>query len=50
MLREGRATVRVIPTHDRWFGVTYREDKEAVVASFRELYERGVYHTDLYAK
>lgn len=50
MIRDGRATVRVIPTHDRWFGVTYREDKEAVVESFRRLYEQGVYQTNLYGK
>lgn len=48
MVREGRATVKVLPTHDRWFGVTYAEDKAAVVASFRALYEKGVYHPGLY--
>lgn len=48
MVREGRATVKVLPTHDRWFGVTYAEDKAAVVDSFRALYEKGVYHPGLY--
>ena len=50
MIREGRATVKVLPTTDRWFGVTYREDKDAVVAAFAELYAKGVYHKELYAK
>ena len=50
MVREGRATVKVIPTRDRWFGVTYREDKEAVVNAFKALYSEGVYQTDLYSK
>ncbi|MBQ3483194.1 MAG: nucleotidyltransferase [Clostridia bacterium] len=50
LIRNGRATVRVIPTHDRWFGVTYREDKAAVVESFRRLYEQGVYQSNLYGK
>lgn len=50
MVREGRATVKVIPTHDRWFGVTYREDKEAVVNAFKALCREGVYPTDLYSK
>ena len=50
MVRDGRATVKVIPTRDRWFGVTYREDKEAVVNAFKALYSEGVYQTDLYAK
>ncbi len=50
MVREGRATVKVTPTHDRWFGVTYREDKEAVVNAFKALYDQGVYQGELYSK
>ncbi|MBO5327178.1 MAG: nucleotidyltransferase [Clostridia bacterium] len=50
MVSDGRARVRVIPTSDRWFGVTYREDKEAVVSAFKDLYDAGVYSTDLYSK
>ena len=38
--------MRVLKTNDRWFGVTYKEDKEAVVAAFAELYERGVYNKE----
>lgn len=48
MVQGGKATVKVLTTHDRWFGVTYHEDKESVVNSFRELYEKGVYRTPLY--
>ena len=48
MVKSGKATVKVIPTSDRWFGVTYREDKDAVVESFRELYAAGVYQGKLY--
>ena len=39
----------VLPTDDRWFGVTYREDKPAVVESFRQLIAEGVYREDLYS-
>ena len=39
--------VSVIPTDDTWFGVTYKEDKESVVESFRKLYEAGVYAPEL---
>ena len=35
--------VRVLETQDRWFGVTYREDKPVVVESFRKLIDEGVY-------
>ena len=48
MIRSGKATVAVLPTNDRWFGVTYQEDKYAVIESFRALHEAGVYTEPLY--
>ncbi len=51
MVQSGKASVRVLPTHDRWFGVTYQEDKQAVIDAFRALYEKGEYNAEnLYAK
>jgi len=50
MIRSGKARVQVLPTTDHWFGVTYREDKPAVVQAFAELYAAGVYQKDLYAR
>lgn len=35
LLREGRATVSVLPTRARWYGMTYREDRDAVAAALR---------------
>jgi len=43
MIQERRARVRVLETPDKWFGVTYQEDKAAVVNALRELVEKGVY-------
>jgi dTDP-glucose pyrophosphorylase len=43
LIDEGKADVKVIENEDKWFGVTYKEDKETVVAAFRDLIERGVY-------
>ncbi len=48
LIKSGRATVRVLETPDKWFGVTYKEDKEAVVASIRRLIADGVYKERLY--
>lgn len=48
LLREGQVTVQVLETAEKWFGVTYREDKPAVVESFRQLIEQGVYKTPLF--
>ena len=48
LLKEGRANVKVLETQDRWFGVTYQEDKEVVIKAFKELTEAGVYPNGLY--
>ena len=49
MLREKKCTVKVLETKDKWFGVTYKEDKAAVVQSFGKLIEDGVYREELYS-
>ena len=48
LVAEGAADVKVIPTKSSWFGVTYREDRPAVVASIRELVEAGEYPAKLF--
>ena len=50
LLQQDRVSVKVLETRDKWFGVTYREDKPAVVESFRKLIEAGVYNPDLFEK
>ena len=49
MLRKEQCTLKVLPSTDKWFGVTYKEDKAAVMESFRQLIDAGVYQKDLYA-
>ena len=41
-IRNGKAKVRLLETQDKWFGVTYKEDKPAVVAAIRKLVDEGV--------
>lgn len=48
LLKEERANVKVLETQDRWFGVTYKEDKEIVQEAFRELIADGVYAEKLW--
>ncbi len=43
LLTEGKADVKVLRSPDRWFGVTYKEDKETVMASIRALKADGLY-------
>lgn len=42
-LRAGTLRVRCLPTEDRWFGVTYKEDRPIVEQEIRALVARGVY-------
>ena len=48
LIQEKRANVTVLESSDRWFGVTYKEDKPAVIRSFRELIAAGVYKERLF--
>lgn len=43
LIGEGKAQVRVLPSEDKWYGVTYREDKPGVVAALARLTAEGVY-------
>ena len=49
MVKEGRATVRVLRTTDQWFGITYQEDRTPVTEAFRDLIARGEYSADLFS-
>ncbi len=48
LMQKDAARVRVLKDHDRWFGVTYQEDREAVEKSLRALHESGVYPEKLF--
>lgn len=48
LVQSGRARVRVLNTPDKWFGVTYQEDKQAVVDAIRGLIQAGVYKEKLF--
>ncbi|MBE5971034.1 MAG: nucleotidyltransferase [Lachnoclostridium sp.] len=47
-IRENKAKVRLLETPDKWFGVTYKEDKPTVVAAIRKLIDDGVYPEKLF--
>lgn len=47
-IRNKKAAVRVLETQDKWFGVTYKEDKPSVVAAIRSLVDAGVYPEKLF--
>jgi NDP-sugar pyrophosphorylase family protein len=49
VIRSGQAKVKALHTDEKWFGVTYKEDKPLVMNSLRKLVEKGVYPVDLWA-
>ena len=49
LVGSGEARVRVLSSPDAWFGVTYREDRESVVARIAELVRSGAYPEQLWA-
>lgn len=48
LIQTEKADVTVLESRDKWFGVTYKEDKPAVVKSFLELIKAGVYKEKLF--
>ncbi|MDO5401601.1 MAG: NTP transferase domain-containing protein [Eubacteriales bacterium] len=48
MIAEGKGTVEVLTTPDRWYGVTYAADKPVVVAALRRMTDEGLYPDGLW--
>ena len=48
LLKEGKATVKVLTSPDKWYGVTYAADKPVVVSALRRMAEEGLYPDGLW--
>lgn len=48
LIQEGKVDVTVLRSEDRWYGVTYKEDKESVVAALQSLKDKGLYPDQLW--
>lgn len=48
LIKSGEATVKVLDTDSRWFGVTYADDRAGVVEKFAELHKAGIYPDKLF--
>ena len=48
LIQAGRARVKVLPTPDKWYGVTYKEDRQAVSDALRAMVESGIYKEKLF--
>ncbi len=49
LLRQNKVSVKVIPTEEKWFGVTYKEDVPSIRESFAKLIKDGTYNSELYS-
>jgi dTDP-glucose pyrophosphorylase len=48
LIKEGKAAVKILPTEAQWFGVTYKEDKQAVQQKISDLIAQGQYPEKLW--
>jgi UTP-glucose-1-phosphate uridylyltransferase len=48
LIQRGQAEVKVLPTAESWFGVTYKEDKPIVIKKIKGLVDKGKYPTPLW--
>jgi len=48
LIRGDKATVKVLPTNDAWFGITYPQDRAIAMKSIRRLIDEGVYPEKLW--
>ena len=48
LINDGTATVKVLDTTSKWFGVTYAADRPSVVARIQSLIDEGVYPSKLF--
>ena len=48
LIRENKADVKVLPCSEKWYGVTYKEDKEPVMAAIRKMVDDGAYPEKLW--
>lgn len=48
LISEGKASVEVLKSNDKWYGVTYKEDKPSVVKAIQGLKDRGLYPENLW--
>lgn len=49
LVEQNKISVKVLTTDDTWYGMTYKEDVEAVRESFKKMLDEGVYRADLFS-
>jgi hypothetical protein len=47
-VKNGEITIQILMSNERWFGVTYREDKPFVVENIKKMIRKGIYPARIY--
>ena len=50
IIKNGDAKVKVLTSDGKWFGVTYKEDKQSVVYKIQSYKDEGIYPENLWGK
>lgn len=48
LVKEDKASVTVLKSHDKWYGITYKEDKPVIVKAIQEMKDAGLYPQNLW--
>ena len=48
LLKDNKAKIKILPSADKWFGVTYKEDRESVVSALQSMKDKGLYPEKLW--
>jgi dTDP-glucose pyrophosphorylase len=48
-VKNGEITIQILMSNERWFGVTYREDKPFVVENIKKMIRKGIYPARIYS-
>ena len=47
-VRAGQVSIKILMSNEKWFGVTYREDKPFVVENIKSMINKGIYPAKIY--
>lgn len=50
LIKENKADVTILPTNDKWIGITYKEDLVPAQKSFQKMFDQGLYPDNIWEK
>lgn len=50
LIKENKADVTILPTNDKWIGITYKEDLVPAKKSFQKMFDQGLYPDNIWEK